>query len=194
MHDLVPTARRGSTRPAHTAEPRLSGIATAGSRVRLRRHDRTTDGFGPRPRRVSCSGRRPTTTAWQREPRGQHRSDVYVAPFTFTGFQSPVDNAPTLNKGHAGRTYPIKFKLTGIDGLPITVLPAVLSTTYSTGATCTGLGDALETTSSGNSQLTFDAATNTFQYNWKTPNQKGCYVFRLKLADGSTKTAMFSLK
>ena len=63
-----------------------------------------------------------------------------------------------------------------------------------TGTTCTGAGDALETEAPGSSQLTFDATTNTFQYNWKTPNQKGCYVFKLGLADGTTKTAIFSLK
>jgi hypothetical protein len=98
------------------------------------------------------------------------------------------------NTGQAGRTYPLKFKLTGTDGLPITVLNAATSTKYQTGSSCGSLGDALETTSSGNSGLTFDSATNTFQYNWKTPNQKGCYVFTLKLADGSERTAIFSLK
>ena len=119
---------------------------------------------------------------------------AYVAPITFGGFLAPVDNAPIVNTGNAGRTYPIKFKLTGIDGLPITVLPAVTSTTYTVGASCTGTGSALETEAPGNSVLTFDATTNTFQYNWKTPSAKGCYQFRLGLADGTTKTAIFNLK
>ena len=119
---------------------------------------------------------------------------TYVAPITFSGFLSPVNNAPIVNNGTAGKTYPIKFQLTGIDGQPITVLPAVASTTYRTGTSCSGLGDPLESQSSGSSLLTFDATTNTFQYNWKTPNQKGCYEFALGLADGTTKTAIFSLK
>ena len=46
-------------------------------------------------------------------------------------------------------------------------------TTYAGGTTCTGSGDALEAEAPGSSQLTFDAATNTFQYNWKTPSQEG---------------------
>ena len=121
-------------------------------------------------------------------------SKTYVAPITFSGFLSPVNNAPTVNNGTAGKTYPIKFQLTGIDGQPITVLPAVASATYRTGTSCSGLGDPLESQSAGSSVLTFDATTSTFQYNWKTPNQKGCYEFVLGLADGTTKTAIFSLK
>jgi uncharacterized protein YjbI with pentapeptide repeats len=122
------------------------------------------------------------------------KTKVYVAPITFGGFQSPVDGSGTVNNGNAGRTYPIKFKLTGIDGQPLTVLPAVASTTYKVGQTCAGVSDALETESSGTSQLTFDPVTNTFQYNWKTPKDKGCYVFQLGLADGTIKTATFNLK
>ena len=68
------------------------------------------------------------------------------------------------------------------------------STTYARRPSCTGCGDALEAESPGSSQLTFDATTNTFQYNWKTPSKKGCYEFRLGLADGTTKTALFNLK
>ena len=105
-----------------------------------------------------------------------------------------MDNAPTVNAGTAGKTYPIKFKLIGIDGLPLTVLPAVISEQYVVSTACNGAGDTLETEAPGNSVLTFDATTNTFQYNWKTPNQKGCYEFRLGLADGTFKTAIFSLK
>jgi hypothetical protein len=120
-------------------------------------------------------------------------SFTYVAPITFTGFFAPVDNLPTINQGTAGRTYPIAFRLTGIDGAPITVT-AGITTTYRTGAACTGLGDLLETESAGSSTLVYDPVTNRFQYNWKTPKTKGCYDFLLGVQDGTTVTARFSLK
>ena len=123
------------------------------------------------------------------------KEKVYVAPIAFGGFQSPVDGAPTVNNGSAGRTYPIKFTLTGIDGQPLTVLGAVTSTTYKTGTTCSGVSDALETESAGSSQLTFDPVTNTYQYNWKTSKGKtGCFRFELRLTDGSLHVALIQLK
>ena len=39
--------------------------------------------------------------------------------FSFTGFQSPVQNPPTLNQVNAGRAIPMKFSLGGDQGLNI---------------------------------------------------------------------------
>ena len=173
----------GNTRVCSTADP-LSGVATQATGSSI-----TAKVNGILTTTLVCSGA--TDNAGNVAPTV---TETYVVPFTFIGFQPPVDNAPTPNTGQAGRTYPIKFQLKDQQGAFITVLPAVISTTYKTATACGGVGDALEVQATGNSSLTFDAATNTFQYNWKTPSQKGCYEFRLTLADGTVKTAIFSLK
>jgi hypothetical protein len=120
-------------------------------------------------------------------------TQTYI-PMAFVGFQPPVDNPPMVNTGNAGRTYPIKFQLKDQTGAYIKLLSAVVSTTYRAATSCAGTGDALETSTTATSQLTFDTATNTYQYNWKTPSTKGCYEFRLALVDGSVRTAIFNLK
>jgi hypothetical protein len=173
----------GGVRTCATVDP-LSGVATPATAAST-----TVNVNGIPTTTLTCSG------ATDNAGNGAATvTQTYVAPMAFTGFLSPVNNAPTVNTGQAGRTYPLKFRLTGSDGLPITVLPAVTSTTYRTGGSCSGLGDALESTAAGNSQLTVDPTTGTFQYTWKTPSKKGCYVFRLGLADGTTREAIFSLR
>ena len=121
---------------------------------------------------------------------------TFVAPMAFSGFLAPVDGAPVVNTGNAGRTYPIKFQLRDAQGAFITVLPAVTTTTYQS-VTCSTFGsvdDPLPADTSGNSGLKYDTSANQFTYTWKTPGTAGCYVFRLGLADGATYVANFKLK
>jgi hypothetical protein len=121
---------------------------------------------------------------------------AYVAKITFGGFLSPVDAPPMVNTGPAGKTFPVKFKLTGVDGLDISTLAAVTSTTYKS-VSCTsmtGTEDPLTTVSASASGLVYDSVAKQYVYTWKTPSTAGCYVFTLTLADKSTYTANFKLK
>ena len=54
--------------------------------------------------------------------------------------------------------------------------------------------DSLESQTSGQSVLRYEAGANKFTYNWQTPSTKGCYVLYLLLDDGSTHQANFQLK
>ena len=159
----------------------LSGVMTpaTGSNVTVRVNGLPTT-------TLTCTGAETWRTTRGLRPR------PYIAPYLHR-VPRPGQQRTDRQQRHRRRTYPIKFQLTGIDGLPITVLPAVASTTYTTGPPALALATAREP-SSGTSVLTFDATTNTFQYNWKTPTPEGCYEFVLGLADGTTKTALFNLK
>ena len=117
---------------------------------------------------------------------------IIVAPFT--GFFSPVDNAPVINTASAGSAIPVKFSLGGNRGLSIFAAGSPTAVKF----TCTsGPTDAIEETSAAStSGLTYDAATNEYKYTWKTDKKfaGSCYQLRLTFTDGSTFFANFKFK
>ena len=120
-------------------------------------------------------------------------SVTYRVLYAFTGFLAPVDNQPTLNRVKAGAAVPIKFQLGGDHGLDVLAAgyPRVV------GMSCTsGLVDPIETvlSATANSGLTYDAASETYQYVWKTNKTwaGSCRQLILRLADGTEHVASFT--
>jgi hypothetical protein len=114
---------------------------------------------------------------------------VVAAPFT--GFFAPVDNLPTVNSAKAGNTIPVKFSLGGNRGLAIFAagFPKATKVACVAGEPV----DAIEEVTTSASGLTYDATTNRYQYNWRTPKSYAgsCYRLDLRFIDGSTFTAAF---
>ncbi len=113
--------------------------------------------------------------------------------YEFSGFFAPVDNPPTRNSVKAGRAIPVKFSLNGFQGLDI--LPS--GSPYSQPISCVSSAatdPVEETVSAGASSLAYDAATDRYQYVWKTEKAwKGtCRRLVLELDDGSEHIALFT--
>ena len=112
--------------------------------------------------------------------------------YDFSGFFAPVDNLPTVNAVNAGRAIPVKFSLSGDQGLD------VLEETYprSQQVACDAADpvDGIEETTSANAGgLSYDEASDEYTYVWKTDKAwTGCRQLVLKLDDGTVHRANFS--
>jgi hypothetical protein len=114
--------------------------------------------------------------------------------YNFNGFFAPVDNPLVVNAAKAGSSIPVKFSLGGDQGLNI----FVTTSPFSQKIECEegSLTDLLETTTAGNSSLSYDPATDQYTYIWKTEKswKNSCRQLTLVLSDGSQHTALFSFK
>ena len=111
--------------------------------------------------------------------------------FEFKGFFSPVDNKPAVNVAKAGSSVPVKFSLTGYQGMDILAEGSPSSRAVSCDASAPS--DVLEqTVTAGSSSLSYDATTDHYGYVWKTDKAwSGCRELLLRLSDGSVHSANF---
>lgn len=114
--------------------------------------------------------------------------------YDFKGFFPPVDNLPVLNQVKAGQGVPVKFSLSGDQGLNIFAAGYPVSQAI---ACSTGSTDAIEqTVTAGSSSLSYDPTTDQYTYVWKT--NKGwvgtCRQLIVKLNDGTEHRANFGFK
>jgi len=114
--------------------------------------------------------------------------------FEFKGFFSPVDNLPVVNVAKAGSAVPLKFSLTGYQGMDI--LAAGSPSSRNVSCDTSAPPDDLElTVTPGSSSLTYDSTTDRYSYVWKTDKSwTGCRQLVLRLSDGSLHTANFRFR
>lgn len=140
-----------------------------------------------------------TVTVTARDNAGNTASvtRTYSVQYQFHGFFEPVDNLPTVNVGKAGRTFPLKWRLTDGLGRLVTTLDSVVDIRESALA-CDGspddvLEEQLELVEA--SKLRYSAADSQFVFQWRTaPGVTGCRLLQLTLADGTRHWARFRLR
>ena len=129
---------------------------------------------------------------WKKAPLTATDTAVVNIVWDFAGFLPPVDNLPTVNTAKAGRVVPISFSLDGDQSLAILAAGSPSSRTIACDS-----GDELdpieETMTAGASGLTYDAATDTYTYAWKTSKgwAETCRQLTVTLADGTVHEAAF---
>ena len=119
----------------------------------------------------------------------------YSVVYNFNGFSQPVDNLPTLNLINAGKGVAVKFSLSGDQGL------AILAAGYpiSEQIACEGgmpLDTIEQTVTASSSSLSYDPATDTYIYKWKTERTWAgtCRQLIVRLSDGTEHMANFKFK
>jgi hypothetical protein len=120
--------------------------------------------------------------------------------YSFAGYFAPVDNPGlgpryVFNSVKAGSAIPVKFSLGGNQG------PDIFSPGYPTSrpvkcATAARTDPIEQTVTAGNSSLSYDAASDTYTYVWKTENNWAgtCRVLTVQLYDGTQHLAYFRFK
>jgi predicted extracellular nuclease len=116
--------------------------------------------------------------------------DLAAGPFA--GFFRPIDNRPALNRIKAGQSVPVTFGLGGDQGLGVIAEGFPRSAPIACDSTSLVTGTA-QTATPGNSVLSYDAATDTYTYVWKTDKAWAgtCRQLVVKLADGTFHHANF---
>jgi hypothetical protein len=134
-------------------------------------------------------------TATDNAGNSANASASYQVIYTFAGFFSPVDNLPTVNQVKAGQAIPVKFGLGGNQGLSILASGSPSSQSIACSSE-TAIDDIEETVTAGNSSLSYDAATNTYSYVWKTNKAWAgtCRQLIVTLVDGTQHLANFKFK
>lgn len=120
--------------------------------------------------------------------------------YRFSGFFQPVDNpgasAPFLvNTVNAGRSVPLKFSLSGNQGLSI--LEAGSPGSVVSSACSGGETDAIEeTTATPAGSFVYDSMADQYVFTWKTESTWGgqCRRLTVRLKDGSVHEALFRFK
>jgi hypothetical protein len=162
------------------------------------------------PGAVSCVGTVPTGTPIDTASFGSHVFTVtatqsdgsveslhrnYVVRYPFAGFFRPVDNQPVLNVAKAGSAVPIKFSLGGNQGLNVLApgYPSSETIACDSSAPADGID---QTVTAGSSNLSYDAASDTYMYVWKTESSwvGSCRALVVKTKDGVAHRADFKFK
>jgi hypothetical protein len=116
----------------------------------------------------------------------------YNVVFDFRGFFRPVDSPPMLNVVKAGSGIPVKFSLSGDQGLDIFAVGYPVS--YGVDCDNSAPLDTVEqTVTAGGSSLSYDAGVDQYVYVWKSDKAwaGSCRLLDVTLVDGARHIARF---
>lgn len=122
-------------------------------------------------------------------------TNTYAVHYDFHGFFQPVENPIAWNRAKAGSAIPVKFSLTGNQGLLIFAAGYPRSRQIACND-AVPMDDIEATVNAGGSSLQYDPGADQYIYVWKT--EKGwagtCRQLEVQLNDGTTHYALFNFK
>jgi hypothetical protein len=120
-------------------------------------------------------------------------STSHSVVYNFVGFFQPIDSLPAFNRAQAGQGIPVKFSLSGAQGLAIFENDYPVSQQIGCESSSVG-GEVEETVTAGASSLSYDPATDTYTYVWKTNKSWAgtCRQLLVTLDDGTVHVANFN--
>jgi hypothetical protein len=158
---------------------------------------------------ATCAGSVASGTNFSASPVGAHAFTVtatdvagnqaqatnrYSVVYNFSGFFTPVTNPSMINTAEAGSAIPVKFSLSGNQGLAI----MAAGSPFSQNIACSLLGQnptdpILTTVTAGASSLAYDPAADQYIYVWKTLSTwaNSCRQLTVLLNDGTSHVAFF---
>jgi len=118
--------------------------------------------------------------------------------YYFEGFFSPIENNQIVNNAKAGQTIPVKWRITDMNGLPVSDPASFVSITSYQVSCTTFAGDPSDDIgeyASGSSGLQY-LGNGCWQFNWKTSKIYAgyCRIMKLILNDNQVYTASFTFK
>jgi hypothetical protein len=117
----------------------------------------------------------------------------YAVRYGFTGFLPPLENLPAINVMNAGRTIPVKWRLTNAQGAVISDTESFVSLS-SLPIDCDASSTAIPP-EAATGKLQYDPQDSHFTFTWKTDSRwTGCRLFQVDLADGTSHVAKAQMK
>jgi CSLREA domain-containing protein len=119
----------------------------------------------------------------------------YQVIYNFAGFFQPIANLPVINQATAGQAIPVKFSLSGNQGLNIFASGYPASGTIPCDANEPG-STVEEISTPGSSGLSYSAGSDQYNYVWKTEKAwKGtCRLLIVRFIDGTEHYAKFRFR
>lgn len=116
----------------------------------------------------------------------------YNVIYDFNGFFQPIDNLPSWNSVKAGSAIPVKFSLSGNQGLDIFTTGYPVSQKISCDSNVP-INSIEETSTAGSSSLSYNAIIDQYNYVWKTDKAwaNSCRQLQVQLKDGTYHNANF---
>lgn len=120
----------------------------------------------------------------------------YVVTYRTSGgfFRAPVDGNGVVNVARAGKTIPVRWRITDVNGVPVTGLTTAVVTAPKTTLPPSATSDPIEEYTTAVVGLTHKG-NGVYQYNWKVPaNFAGSKrLLTIDLGEGIMHTALFRL-
>jgi hypothetical protein len=119
----------------------------------------------------------------------------YQVLYNFAGFFQPIANLPVVNEVNAGQSIPIKFSLSGYQGLNIFAAGYPASSAVPCSASEPG-STIEEISAPGSSGLSYAASSDQYAYVWKTERawKNTCRMLVVRFIDGSERYAKFRFR